>query len=52
MVVALLGGLARTALDFALPPRCAGCGNIVDDVHSFCPECWKDVDFLGESARQ
>ena len=49
MVVAFLGGLARTALDFALPPRCAGCGIIVDDVHSFCPDCWKLVDFLGES---
>jgi len=40
---------ARSALDFALPPRCAGCGTIVDDVHSFCPECWKQVEFLGES---
>jgi hypothetical protein len=25
----------RSVLDFALPPRCAGCGSIVDDVHSF-----------------
>jgi len=48
-VVGFLGELARTALDFALPPRCAGCGIIVDDVHSFCPDCWKLVDFLGES---
>ncbi len=39
---------ARWALDFALPPRCAGCGIIVDDVHSFCPECWKKVEFLGD----
>ena len=35
------------ALDFALPPRCAGCGTIVDQVHSFCAECWKSLDFLG-----
>jgi ComF family protein len=35
------------ALDFALPPRCAGCGVIVGDVHSFCPDCWKQVEFLG-----
>lgn len=34
-------------LDFALPPRCAGCGTIVDDVHSFCPECWRQIEFLG-----
>jgi ComF family protein len=40
---------ARTALDFALPPRCAGCGTIVDDVHSFCAQCWTSVEFLGES---
>jgi ComF family protein len=39
---------ARAVLDFALPPRCAGCGTIVEDVHSFCPDCWKQVDFLGE----
>ncbi len=36
-------------LDFALPPRCAGCGTIVDEVHSFCPPCWTEVLFLGES---
>jgi ComF family protein len=36
-------------LDFALPPRCAGCGAIVDEVHSFCPPCWTQVHFLGES---
>ena len=34
-------------LDFALPPRCAGCGTIVDDVHSFCGDCWKQIEFLG-----
>jgi len=39
---------ARSLLDFALPPRCAGCGTIVEDVHSFCPDCWKQVEFLGE----
>lgn len=39
----------RKVLDFALPPRCAGCGLIVDEVHSFCPECWTKVEFLGES---
>jgi ComF family protein len=39
----------RMALDFALPPRCAGCGTIIGDVHSFCPECWTQVEFLGET---
>lgn len=50
---AMVGEIFRTAgrwvLDFALPPRCAGCGTIVDDVHSFCPDCWKNVEFLGHS---
>jgi len=40
---------ARRALDFALPPRCAGCGIIVGETHSFCPDCWKQVEFLGDS---
>jgi len=43
-----VGICARSALNFALPPRCAGCGIIVDDVHSFCADCWKQVEFLGE----
>ncbi|HEU5286536.1 MAG TPA: ComF family protein [Sphingomicrobium sp.] len=41
------GKIARWILDFALPPRCAGCGTIVTDVHSFCPDCWKRIEFLG-----
>jgi ComF family protein len=47
-VAALVRTCTRSALDFALPPRCAGCGTIVPDVHSFCSECWKQVEFLGE----
>ena len=49
MVRVLLRSAVRRALDFALPPRCAGCGTIVDDVHSFCPDCWKEIEFLGHS---
>jgi len=45
----MLRTTARYLLDFALPPRCAGCGTIVGDVHSFCPDCWKGVEFLGHS---
>ena len=47
-LAALVRVCARSALDFALPPRCAACGTIVPDVHSFCPDCWKQVEFLGE----
>jgi ComF family protein len=49
MIAAVLRAVARWVLDFALPPRCAGCGTIVADVHSFCAECWKQVEFLGDS---
>ena len=49
MVRLLLRSAALWALDFALPPRCAGCGAIVGEVHSFCLDCWKTIDFLGNS---
>ena len=45
----MMRACARSALDFALPPRCAGCGTIVGDVHSFCSDCWKQIEFLGDS---
>jgi len=49
MLVTALRTAAHWALDFALPPRCAGCGTIVGEVHSFCPDCWRQIDFLGDS---
>jgi ComF family protein len=48
----MLRSVARWALDFALPPRCAGCGTIVAEVHSFCTDCWKEIEFLGHSGCQ
>lgn len=47
MLAAVIRNGAFSVLDFALPPRCAGCGAIMAEVHSFCPECWKQLDFLG-----
>jgi ComF family protein len=47
MVARLGRQLIRQVVDFALPPRCAGCGTIVEQVHDFCAECWKSIDFLG-----
>ncbi|HEX8841133.1 MAG TPA: ComF family protein [Sphingomicrobium sp.] len=49
MIVGVIRTCARWALDFALPPRCPACGIIVADVHSFCTDCWKEVEFLGNS---
>lgn len=38
----------RQVVDFALPPRCPGCGLIVEDPHRFCLACWQALTFLGE----
>lgn len=43
-----LGKLARGALDYALPLRCPGCGEIGGDGEGFCAECWGDMRFLGD----
>ncbi|MGA9581408.1 MAG: ComF family protein [Allosphingosinicella sp.] len=42
-----LAALRRT-LDFALPPRCPGCGAITGEPHRFCLDCWRSLHFLGE----
>jgi ComF family protein len=46
---ALLGALRtglRAAVDYALPPRCPGCGIIVGEDRQFCLECWSSLQFL------
>jgi len=35
-------------LDFALPPRCPGCGAVAGEPHRFCLDCWRSLVFLGE----
>ena len=47
MIAGAVRTAGRWALDFALPPRCAGCGGIVGETHSFCPDCWTQLEFLG-----
>ena len=41
-------GAVRQMVDFALPPRCPGCGLVVEDAHRFCLDCWQALAFLGE----
>jgi ComF family protein len=36
----------KQIVDFALPPRCGGCGAIVEADHRFCTPCWTSLDFL------
>ncbi|MFB9061285.1 MULTISPECIES: ComF family protein [Sphingobium] len=46
--VPLLKAALRPLADYALPPRCPGCGEIVDADHAFCLACWSGMRFLGE----
>ena len=39
-------------LDFVLPPRCAGCAEVIEDVDSFCADCWSQVEWLGDAGCQ
>jgi ComF family protein len=45
---ALARSALRPILDFALPPRCPGCGAVTDEPHRFCLACWTALTFLGE----
>jgi ComF family protein len=36
----------RQLLEFALPPRCPGCGVTVDDDNRFCGPCWQALNFI------
>lgn len=44
----LLRQFGNAILDFALPPRCPACGEIVAEQHSFCAPCWQSIHFLGD----
>lgn len=46
-VGAVLQRSAWHCLDLLLPPRCLGCGAIVDGESSLCAECWRELVFLG-----
>lgn len=37
----------RAIADFALPPRCPGCGALTQADHRFCAECWTQLRFIG-----
>jgi ComF family protein len=39
-------------IGLALPPRCPGCGAIADDLHKFCADCWRQIEWLGNGGCQ
>lgn len=42
--------IGRTIVDYALPPRCPGCGVIVGEDRQFCLGCWTSLHFLNGPA--
>ena len=45
----LLSGFGKLLLDFALPSRCAGCAEVIEEVGAFCPSCWGQMEWLGNA---
>ncbi len=41
----------RRAADLLLPPQCVSCGNRLSDFGQLCPQCWRQVDFVGHVPR-
>lgn len=48
MVAAGIKAIVRFVTDYALPPRCPGCGTIVTGDHQFCLDCWGKLEFVGQ----
>lgn len=46
-LVQILRSAIGPAVDYALPPRCPGCGAIVAADDAFCLACWSGMRFLG-----
>jgi ComF family protein len=44
--------VGKLLLDFALPPRCAGCAEVIDEVGAFCAACWGQMEWLGNAGCQ
>ncbi len=37
----------QTAVELLYPPRCLGCGEMVDSDFGLCGVCWRDTPFIG-----
>lgn len=47
-ILPLLKSAIRPVVDYALPPRCPGCGGHVGEDFAFCLSCWGGMTFLGD----
>ena len=39
--------MIQTAVRLVYPPRCLGCGDLVDSDFGLCATCWRDTPFIG-----
>lgn len=46
--LSFLKSAIRPLIDYALPPRCPGCGAVVAADHAFCLACWSGMQLLGD----
>ena len=37
----------QTAVRLLFPPRCTGCGALVESDFGLCPACWRDTPVIG-----
>lgn len=37
----------QTTLQFLFPPRCVGCGDLVESDFGLCGSCWRETPFVG-----
>jgi len=47
MLVQPIENAGKWLIGLALPPRCPGCGTITGELHNFCAECWRQIEWLG-----
>jgi ComF family protein len=47
-----LASVLRPLVDLVLPPRCPGCGVLVDADLQFCSDCWNALRFISDPACQ
>jgi predicted amidophosphoribosyltransferase len=43
----IMGTNIQTALQLLFPPRCIGCGDLVESDFGLCGKCWRETPFIG-----